>query len=128
MVPSINKTADLVQEIAAASSEQATGVHQINEAIAQVNQTMQHNAAASEELSATSEEMNVQAVHLQESVNYFKLDDSDSSDFNSQQTSPKKQQRNNNKASSVSNKFAESAQSQKKSLSDSDDEKFVNFD
>ncbi len=73
MVPSINKTADLVQEIAAASAEQASGVHQINEAIAQVNQTMQHNAAASEELSATSEEMNVQAVSLQESVNYFKL-------------------------------------------------------
>lgn len=128
MVPSINKTADLVQEIAAASSEQATGVHQINEAIAQVNQTMQHNAAASEQLSATSEEMNVQAVHLQESVNYFKLDDTDSDDFNSQQTTVKKQQRNHNKASSVSTKFAESAQSQKKSLSDSDDDKFVNFE
>jgi methyl-accepting chemotaxis protein len=76
MVPSINKTADLVQEIAAASSEQASGVHQINEAIAQVNQTMQHNAAASEELSATSEEMNVQALQLQESVNYFTLESS----------------------------------------------------
>ena len=74
MVPSINKTADLVQEIAAASSEQASGVHQINEAIAQVNQTMQHNAAASEELSATSEEMNAQALQLQESVNYFTLE------------------------------------------------------
>jgi methyl-accepting chemotaxis protein len=74
MVPSINKTADLVQEIAAASSEQASGVHQINEAIGQVNQTMQHNAAASEELSATSEEMNIQALQLQESVNYFTLE------------------------------------------------------
>jgi len=73
MVPSINKTADLVQEIAAASAEQATGVHQINEAISQVNQTMQHNAAASEELSATSEEMNIQALSLQESVDYFTL-------------------------------------------------------
>ena len=74
MVPSINKTADLVQEIAAASSEQAAGVHQINEAIALVNQTMQHNAAASEELSATSEEMNIQALQLQDSVNYFTLE------------------------------------------------------
>jgi methyl-accepting chemotaxis protein len=73
MVPSINKTADLVQEIAAASAEQASGVHQINEAISQVNQTMQHNASASEELSATSEEMNTQALTLQESVSYFTL-------------------------------------------------------
>jgi methyl-accepting chemotaxis protein len=56
MVPSIRKTADLVQEIAAASSEQATGVSQINSAIGQVSQTLQQNAAASEELSSTAEE------------------------------------------------------------------------
>lgn len=74
MVPSINKTADLVQEIAAASSEQASGVHQINDAIGQVSQTMQHNAAASEELSSTAEEMSSQAMHLQESVDYFRIE------------------------------------------------------
>ena len=73
MVPSIAKTADLVQEIAAASSEQTSGVHQINSAIGQVSQTMQQNAAASEELSATSEEMSSQAVRLQQAVDYFRL-------------------------------------------------------
>lgn len=73
IVPSIRKTADLVQEIAAASSEQTTGVNQINTAITQVNQTMQQNAAASEELSSTSEEMSEQALRLQEAMTYFKL-------------------------------------------------------
>lgn len=73
MVPAIRKTADLVQEIAAASSEQNAGVAQINGAIGQVSQTMQQNAAASEELSSTSEEMSTQAVRLQESMTYFKL-------------------------------------------------------
>lgn len=73
IVPSIRKTADLVQEIAAASSEQTTGVNQINTAINQVNQTMQQNAAASEELSSTSEEMSEQALRLQEAMTYFKL-------------------------------------------------------
>lgn len=73
MVPSIRKTADLVQEISAASSEQATGVSQINSAIGQVSNTMQHNAAASEELSSTAEEMTGQAIKLQESMAYFKL-------------------------------------------------------
>lgn len=73
MVPAIRKTADLVQEIAAASSEQNGGVAQINGAIAQVNQTLQQNAAASEELSSTSEEMSTQAIRLQESMTYFKL-------------------------------------------------------
>ncbi len=73
MVPAIRKTADLVQEIAAASSEQNTGVAQINGAIGQVSQTLQQNAAASEELSSTSEEMSTQAIRLQESMTYFKL-------------------------------------------------------
>ena len=73
MVPAIRKTADLVQEIAAASSEQNAGVAQINGAIGQVSQTLQQNAAASEELSSTSEEMSAQAIRLQESMTYFKL-------------------------------------------------------
>lgn len=74
MVPAIRKTADLVQEIAAASSEQNAGVSQINGAIGQVSQTLQQNAAASEELSSTSEEMSAQAIRLQESMTYFKLE------------------------------------------------------
>lgn len=73
MVPAIRKTADLVQEISAASAEQNSGVAQINGAIGQVSQTMQQNAAASEELSSTSEEMSAQAIRLQESMTYFKL-------------------------------------------------------
>lgn len=73
MLPSIRKTADLVQEIAAASSEQTTGVTQINTAIGQVSQTMQHNAAASEELSSTAEEMSAQAIRLQEAMTFFQL-------------------------------------------------------
>lgn len=73
MVPAIRKTADLVQEIAAASSEQNAGVTQINGAIGQVSQTLQQNASASEELSSTSEEMSTQAIRLQESMTYFKL-------------------------------------------------------
>jgi methyl-accepting chemotaxis protein len=73
MVPSIRKTADLVQEIAAASTEQTTGVEQINGAIGQVSQTMQQNAAASEELSSTAEELSGQAMRLQEAMTYFQL-------------------------------------------------------
>ncbi len=63
----------MIQEIAAASGEQTTGVNQINSAIGQVSQTLQQNAAASEELSSTSEEMSAQALRLQESMTYFKL-------------------------------------------------------
>jgi methyl-accepting chemotaxis protein len=71
MVPSIRKTADLVQEISSASKEQTSGLNQINTSISQLSQTTQSTASASEELSSTSEEMNAQAMRLQGSIRYF---------------------------------------------------------
>ena len=73
MVPSINKTSDLVQEITAASEEQSSGVGQINAAVSQLSQTTQQNATSSEELAATAEEMSSQAEELQRSMSFFKL-------------------------------------------------------
>ena len=74
IVPNIQKTSDLVQEITAASQEQTTGAAQINIAMGQMNQITQQNASASEELAATAEEMNAQASQLQELIGYFRLD------------------------------------------------------
>ena len=74
IVPSINKTSDLVQEIASASSEQSSGVAQINSAMGQLNQITQQNASASEQLAATSEEMGSQTEQLQGLMTFFKLD------------------------------------------------------
>ncbi len=71
LVPSIKKTADLVQEITEASKEQTTGLSQINASISQLSQTTQSTASASEELSSTSEEMSAQALQLQETIRYF---------------------------------------------------------
>lgn len=74
IVPDIQKTAELVQEINAASREQNTGADQINKAIQQLDQVVQQNAAASEEMSTTSEELAAQAEQLQSSVAYFRID------------------------------------------------------
>ncbi len=73
IVPSIQKTSDLVMEIAAASAEQNSGVSQINSAIGQISQAVAQNAAASEELASTSEEVSAQALELQEAMSFFKL-------------------------------------------------------
>jgi methyl-accepting chemotaxis protein len=73
MVPSIRKTSDLVQEITAASEEQASGVGQINSAVVQLSQTTQQNASSSEELAATAEEMSAQAVQLQQLMAFFRI-------------------------------------------------------
>ncbi len=73
LVPDIRRTADLVQEINGASSEQSTGASQINKAIQQLDQVIQQNAAASEELASTSEELTSQAEQLQASIGFFKV-------------------------------------------------------
>ncbi|WP_022667502.1 methyl-accepting chemotaxis protein [Desulfospira joergensenii] len=72
IVPDIRKTAELVQEINAASSEQNTGADQINQALVQLDQVIQQNASASEEMSSTSEELAAQAEQLKDSISFFK--------------------------------------------------------
>lgn len=79
LVPAIRRTADLVQEVAAASREQASGLAQINQAMSQVDQVTQRTASAAEELASTSEEMAAQAESLQELVGFFRVGDSWSS-------------------------------------------------
>jgi methyl-accepting chemotaxis protein len=73
IVPDIARTAELVQEINDASGEQASGVGQINNAMQQLDQVTQQNAASSEELSATAEEMKTQARHLLELISFFQM-------------------------------------------------------
>jgi len=74
MMPNIEKTAQLVKEIAASSEEQAIGAGQISQAISQVNQTTQHNASASEELAATAQELHSQAERLKQNIAFFHID------------------------------------------------------
>jgi methyl-accepting chemotaxis protein len=73
LVPAIRRTAELIQEVAAASSEQASGVAQINQSLAQVDQVTQRNASAAEELAATAEEVAAQAEALQNLVSFFRI-------------------------------------------------------
>ncbi len=68
MVPNIQKTAGLIQEISAASIEQSSGTDQINQAIQQLDTVIQQNAGASEEMAATAEELSAQAESLQEYI------------------------------------------------------------
>ena len=74
IVPDIQKTADLVQEITAASNEQSSGADQINKAIQQLDQVIQQNASASEEMASTSVELLNQAEQLQSTISFFKID------------------------------------------------------
>ncbi len=74
LVPNIQKTAELVQEINAASAEQSTGSGQINKAIQQLDQVTQQNASSAEQLSSTAEELSSQAQQLQSLMQFFNID------------------------------------------------------
>ena len=78
IVPDIQRTAGLVQEISASSNEQNAGAEQISKAIQQLDQVIQQNAGASEELSSTSEELAAQAENLQTVIAFFKTDNTGS--------------------------------------------------
>lgn len=78
LVPGIQRTAELVQEITAGSSEQLSGAEQINKAVQQLDQVTQQNASASEEMASTSEELSSQAEELQQVMSFFKVNNKSS--------------------------------------------------
>jgi methyl-accepting chemotaxis protein len=73
LVPDIRKTARLVQDISAASREQASGADQINSAIRQLNKVVQQNAGSAGEISSTAGELASQAERLQSIVAFFQV-------------------------------------------------------
>ncbi|MFP4526037.1 MAG: methyl-accepting chemotaxis protein, partial [Bacteroidales bacterium] len=75
IVPEIEKTSKLVQEITAASNEMNSGADQVNNAIQQLNQVTQQNAASSEELATGAEELSSQAEQLKQVISYFNVGD-----------------------------------------------------
>jgi methyl-accepting chemotaxis protein len=74
IVPNIQKTSRLVQEIAASSIEQNSGADQVNGALGQLNTIIQQNAAASEEMATSAEELSSQAEQLKDTISFFKIE------------------------------------------------------
>ncbi|MBF0191830.1 MAG: methyl-accepting chemotaxis protein [Magnetococcales bacterium] len=72
LVPDIQRTSELVQEISSSSREQSQGAVQINQAIQQLDRVIQQNAGASEEMAATAEELNSQAEQLRQAIGFFR--------------------------------------------------------
>lgn len=75
LIPSIQKTTELVQEIRAASGEQSSGVEQINSAVQQLDLVIQHNSAAAEQIASQAEHLESQAGQLQDRIGFFTIDE-----------------------------------------------------
>jgi len=76
LIPDIKRTAELVEEISAASNEQNIGAEQINSAILQLDQVVQQNASASEEAASMSEELSSQSDQMESTILFFKVNES----------------------------------------------------
>jgi methyl-accepting chemotaxis protein len=81
LVPNIQKTAELVQEISAASAEQNQGAEQINTALQQLQSVIQQNASGAEEMAATSEELSGQAEQMLQTINFFDIADGNNAKY-----------------------------------------------
>jgi len=73
IVPGIQKTAELIQEISASSNEQSSGIRDVSNAIQQLDQVIQENAASAQEMAATSQNFSSQAEYLLKSASFFKI-------------------------------------------------------
>ncbi len=132
MLPNINKTADLVQDITSASEQQTIGVNQINKGMEQLNEVTQRNASASEELASTSEMLSSQAMNLQEMLSFFKIDSNDrtvssKSISNESIHNANKQMMEKSKASQIEHKIAFSDKNGKKVNVEINDKDFVKY-
>ena len=74
ILPDIEETYQLLDEIANSSREQETGAEQVNSALQQLSRVTQQNASSSEEMASSAEEMASQAQELEQITQYFKVD------------------------------------------------------
>lgn len=84
VVASIRRVDDIMGEISAASGEQSDGIEQVNQAITQMDQVTQQNAALVEEAAAAAESMQVQAANLTQLVSVFKVNSNNSASTTNQ--------------------------------------------
>lgn len=89
LVPDIQRTSELVQEINSASIEQRSGSEQINSAIQQLDSVIQQNASSAEEMASTSEELSSQAEQLLSTISFFNIGNSKSRKMKARKGKPK---------------------------------------
>jgi len=76
LVPNIQHTARLVQEISASNLEQTQGLNQVNRGVQQLNNIIQQNAATAEEMATSAEQLAAHAHQLNDIVSFFKIGNS----------------------------------------------------
>jgi methyl-accepting chemotaxis protein len=76
IVNSVHRVTDIMSDIMIASQEQSTGIEHVSQAIGQMDQVTQQNAALVEEAAAAAGSLEEQAARLAQAVRVFRLDDS----------------------------------------------------
>ncbi|MDT8441447.1 MAG: HAMP domain-containing methyl-accepting chemotaxis protein [Desulfuromonadales bacterium] len=127
LVPNIQRTAELVQEISAASREQDAGAEQINKSIQQLDAVIQQNASASEEMASTAEELSSQSEQLAEMIAFFNIAEDRLSGKRTGKTSNKPQARPTPRIAHVEKKTSPPQHHGKSGQRDEYDHEFESF-
>jgi methyl-accepting chemotaxis protein len=101
LVPEIERTAQLVQEISTASIEQRSGADQINNAVQQLNQITQQNAAAAEEMATSAEQLNSQSEQMRQILAFFKIKNAAITTYNKKTSKTPLKNKISNKVKSI---------------------------
>ena len=121
LVPDIKRTAELVQEISAASREQDSGANQINSAIQQLDQVVQQNSSVSEEMAATAEELYGQSDMLRQTIAFFKVDNGDDGGAGERKRSSRKRRRSSARIAQIQDNGADRRPAEQKSFDSEED-------
>lgn len=132
--PEIEKTAELIKEITVASMEMVTGVEQINNALQQLNQVTQRNAAHADEITTSAARLGKLSEALNRATSYFSLEQVGSSLFNGVKKEENKEAKTTS-SSTIKPKKATSKAKDSKGLSidlgggfsDADDDEYEKF-
>jgi methyl-accepting chemotaxis protein len=116
ILPSIENTAKLVQEINAASNEQSAGATQVNQGLQELNVVTQQNASASEELATSAEELAGQAEQLTDIISFFKIEQTKNDNKTTRKLAHKAMRVSKNKEKYNRNESYESNTSPKKEV------------
>jgi methyl-accepting chemotaxis protein len=96
VVPKIQETAKLVEDISNSAKEQDIGLGQINTAMGQLEQVTQTNTSSSQEVASASEQLSSQAQKLSQLMSFFKIAQNDMFAIPSSDTNSKPQIANSN--------------------------------
>jgi methyl-accepting chemotaxis protein len=122
LVPEIQRTSALAQQISNSGNEQNAGANQVNDAITELTKVIQENSAAADQMAINAQNMTGQAIRLTEVIGFFQVEQDVKTVSNSQSQTSKK-----SASQTLKNTEKSKSEGYKIEMPDHEDDNFVTF-